>query len=172
MKKFLLLPILILALASLATACSLVPTQIKNVNQSQNVNQNQNVNLNPQATISFLTSKDEYTKYCNGADMDSEGYRKSLTELNTKIINGTNLSKEELIKQSVIAASEQAQLDTVISNDQNFLKIVGDTAYIKPIEGWAGVSIFMCAWQPLVEVNLLRYPEIKKVESPGVMFNP
>jgi hypothetical protein len=159
MKKILSSLALILTLALIAAACNFIPNQSKNLN----LNQNQNTN-NLQTNLSFLTSKDEYIKYCNGADMDSEGFRKTITKTITITIPAINLSREELIKQSVVAASEQAQLDTAISIDQNFLKIVGDTAYIRPIEGWAGVSIFLCAWKPLVEVNLLRFPEIKKVE--------
>ncbi len=145
----------LIALTLLIAGCSLLPNQ----NQSQN----QNLNKPTTTTISYLTSPDDYIKYCNGADMDSDGYRNSLTQKETKILNQTNLSQTELITQTVIVASQAANLTTITSQDQNFIKIIGDTAYIEPIEGWAGVSIFLCAWKPLVEVNILQFSEIKNI---------
>jgi hypothetical protein len=115
-----------------------------------------------QTSVNFLVSPDVYTKYCDGANMDSIGYKKSLTKLETRVMPG-NLSAAEIAKQAVILASKASTLETVIDNEPDFIKIIGDTAYVKPIDGWAGVSIFMCAWQPLVETNLLQFSTIKKV---------
>ncbi|MDD5340847.1 MAG: hypothetical protein PHC97_00195 [Patescibacteria group bacterium] len=149
MKKFLFIAVL---LATLTAGCSLTPT-----------NQNQPpVNQVSETTVSFLVSPDAYTKYCNGADMDSAGYKKSLTKLETQTVPG-NLTTAEIAKEAVILASKESTLETITGNQPDFIKIVDDTAYIIPIEGWAGVSIFMCAWQPLVETNLLQFSEIKNV---------
>jgi len=156
MKKILLFIFLLVIL----TGCNLNQLSVK----IQPLNQAENLNQPTGTTINFLVSNYEYTKYCNGADMDSEGYKNSLTVKETKIIPQTNLTQEQLLTQTIDAASEKANLTSITSMDQNFLKIVDDTVYIEPIEGWAGVSIFLCAWKPLVEVNLLQFPEIKKVK--------
>lgn len=126
-------------------------------------NYNQVVAPQQNNEISFYTSDDAYTKYCNGVDMNSEGYKNSLTKIQTISIGGI-LTREDIIGIAVIQASKKANLTTITAMESDFLKIIGDIAYIRPIEGWAGVSIFLCAWKPLVEVNLLQFPEIKKVE--------
>lgn len=113
-------------------------------------------------SINFLVSTEPYTNFCNGADMDSDGYKKSLTQVKTVEVAG-NLNLAEKIKVSITKASNLANLMTAIQNQPDFIKIVDDTAYIAPIDAWAGVSIFLCAWKPLVETNILQYPEIKKV---------
>jgi hypothetical protein len=160
MKKF----IFVIALLSLiAAGCgntnqALVNQPTANINQVP-VNQPTVTQMN----VSFLVSPDVYTKYCDGANMDSEGYRKSIAKQVTKILPGTNFTQNELVNKIIVLASEESNLTSVTSMDQNFIKIVDDTAYIKPIEGWAGVSIFLCAWKPLVETNILYLTNIKNV---------
>jgi len=151
MKKFLLLIPALLVLAG----CNFISTNKNQATTPQNSN-------STQATISYIVSPDQYTKYCNGADMDSEGYRNSLT-IKKSVPENKKLSLLEQIKESVALASDSATLMTAIYNQPDFMKISGDTAYIMPVEGWAGVSIFLCAWQPLVEKNILQYSEIKNV---------
>jgi hypothetical protein len=151
MKKSL---IVIALLSLIAAGCNSVST---NTNQAP-VNQP----AVTQTTVSYLVSPDINTKYCDGVNMDSAGYKKSLTIHKTQIVPG-NLTKAEIAKQALILASKTANLTTIIDNETDFVKIVGDTAYMKPIDGWAGVSIFMCAWQPLVEANLQQFPEIKQI---------
>lgn len=151
MKKFL----FVIVLLVLTTAgCNLVPA--KQIQPQTN-------QTPAETTVNFLVSPDVYTKYCDGANMDSEGYRKSIVKQVTKILPGTNFSQNELINKIIVLASEESNLTSVTSMDQNFIKIVNDTAYIKPIEGWAGVSIFLCAWKPLVETNILYLTNIKNV---------
>lgn len=128
-----------------------------------NANQSADISQPTETTINFLVPTEDSLKYCNGADMDSEGYRKTITETMAITLPGANLTNDDLIKQSIIAASDKAKLNSITSTDQNFLKIIGDTAYLKSVEGWAGVSIFLCAWKPLVEVNLLYLANIKNV---------
>jgi hypothetical protein len=164
MGKLYSLIILTLTLGMIISGCSLTPSATNTNMTPVVIPTNQNINVPVTTTISYLTSADDFTKYCNGGDMNGAGYKKSLTEVKTLTIPGTNLSQTELIKQTVIAASNAANLSDITLSDPNFLKISGNTAYIEPIDGWAGVSIFLCAWQPLVEVNILQFPEIKKVE--------
>jgi len=135
-------------------------------NQNGNTNANANANVAPEpakTTISFLVSTGDKLKYCNGADMASEEFGKTITKTLTKDVPLADLSGDELIKQSIIAASGKESLTNIVDQGNDFLKIAGDTAYLAPIDGWAGVSIFLCAWKPLVEVNLLNFSEIKKV---------
>ena len=114
--------------------------------------------------ITYLTSTADTNKYCNGADMDSEGFRKTITKETKATIPMGNLNRNELILQTLIYASNHVDFSWTGTVTENYLKIIGNTAYIQPIEGWAGVSIFLCYWKPFVEVNLLQFPEIKKVE--------
>jgi hypothetical protein len=134
--------------------------------ENQNGNTNANANVSPEpakTTISFLVSTGDKLKYCNGADMASEEFGKTITKTLTKDVPLADLSRNESIKQSIVAASEEESLTNIVDQGNDFLKIAGDTAYLAPIDGWAGVSIFLCAWKPLVEVNLLNFSEIKKV---------
>lgn len=154
---------------TLTFGCNAKPVTVSNQNiapLNQNLNSQPIVTPEPPKTevINYLVSEDEYTKYCNGGDMDSAGYQKSLTKKMTKTVEGTNLTLLEKTYLAVNAASEQANLNNIVEADNNYLKISGQTVYIKPVDGWAGVSIFLCAWQPLVETNLLQFPEIKKIE--------
>jgi hypothetical protein len=43
------------------------------------------------------------------------------------------------------------------------IQIENETAYISPIEWWAGISITMCSCHPEIEVNLLQLSWISKV---------
>ena len=128
-----------------------------------NSNQTANLNQPTKTSINFLVSTEERLKYCNGDVMDSEGFRKTITKTLVRDVTPASLSSAELIKQAIIAASEQENLTDVIAVENDFLRIINDTAYLRPIDGWAGVSIFLCAWKPLVEVNLLYLANIQKV---------
>ena len=135
-------------------------------NDNQPPDQNTNPNQLPQDStdIISLTSTSDSLTFCNGADMDSAGYQKTLTKKLATTIQGENLSLLEQLKATIIAASQAESLTDVTDMEKDFIKVTGDTAYLKPIDGWAGVSIFLCAWKPLVEANILQFPEIKKVE--------
>jgi len=127
---------------------------------------NQAINLNQpeESTVSLLISTEDKLKYCDGAIMDSEGYKKTLTKEFEVSSLENNLSRAEFIRKSLVLAANQSGLNFPQAESENYIKIINDTAYVAPTEGWAGVSISLCSWQPFVEVNLLRFPEIKKVE--------
>jgi hypothetical protein len=115
--------------------------------------------------VSLLISTTDPLKYCNGADMDSEGFKKTLTKEITTTNLETNLSAAELIRKSIVWAAGQSGVSfPQAEQNENYLIIKDGTAYIQPTDGWAGVSIALCSWQPFLEVNLLRFPEIKKFE--------
>lgn len=114
----------------------------------------------PARTITYLVSNENSQKYCNGADMDSAGYEKTITtEQSTNIVEA-NLTKIQIAKAVINAATTGMCREAM-----NTLDITEDngTIYIPPINAWAGVSITMCSCKPLVEVNLLRIPGINKV---------
>jgi len=126
-------------------------------------------------SVSYFVSPDKYTKYCNGEDMDSAGFKKVLTQKVTREVTGKFSSTQELVNKTLAMATTDAELvgqSMAISDKglyttydgQPAVKISGSTAYIAPSGGWAGVSIWYCAWKPLVEKNLELFPEIKKVE--------
>jgi len=162
MKKIILLGMLLLTLIFIS-GC--------NFNQpiskiQPNTNQVANLNQPKETSVSFLIPTADPLKYCNGADMDSEGFRKTITKEVTKTIPETNLTPDQLVNKTLELASQEAKMNFPqnIEQTENYIKVIGDTAYIQPTEGWAGVSIFLCAWKPFVEVNLLHFPEIKNVE--------
>lgn len=110
-------------------------------------------------TKTILVSKEDTTKYCNGADMDSAGYRKSITvEKPIDVPPGTQLATH--VKMVAVAATT-GMCQTALNGSDFSVK--DGVVTIPPIEGWAGISIAMCSCQPQVEVNLLRLPGITKV---------
>jgi hypothetical protein len=114
-------------------------------------------------TLTVLTSSNDPNTFCNGADMDSEGFRKTLTAKKIVTLPSTDRTDGERIKSILDAASNNRCQNTtdMIAND-GFTMSSGTFA-IKPIEGWAGVSIELCACKPLIEENLLLLPGIKTV---------
>ena len=162
MKKIILLFALLLTITLISGCNSIQP-----ISEVQtNTNQAANLNQLTETTVNFLIPTADPLKYCNGADMDSEGFRKTITKEVTKTITETNLTTDQLVNKTLELASQEAKMNFPQSTtDQtNYIKVIGDTAYVQPTDGWAGVSIFLCAWKPFVEVNLLHLPEIKKVE--------
>lgn len=168
MKKFYLLCGLIILL--LSTGCQKQFNQEQQTTNpgSQVTNQDlmpTNISPTPNNTIiTYFISPADPLQYCNGGDMDSQGYRATITKKIATSIPETNLSREQLIKKTIQIANQQSQNNfSQAENNNNYIKISGATAYIEPTDGWAGVSIALCSWQPWLEVNLLQFPEIKKV---------
>jgi hypothetical protein len=126
----------------------------------------QTVNEPTETQITYVLSSTDYLKFCNGADMDSEGFRKTLTQKKNGVISGINLNTQEIANKLLVLAADDANIGWPQSNQENFnyVKVKNQIAYIEPTEGWAGVSIFLCYWKPFVEVNLLQLPGINKVE--------
>jgi len=111
-------------------------------------------------TLSYVISKEDTTKYCNGADMDSEGYKKTISNEVTTNTLTDSMTTNELAKAIVLAATT-GQCQTVLQETD--ITINGDTVNVAAMEGWAGSSIIMCSCKPLIEVNLLRMTGITKV---------
>ena len=161
MKKVFLFCFIILSLI-LVSGCSLYQPI---TNNQPNTNQILNSNQPKETNVSFLIPNADPLKYCNGADMDSEGFRKTITKEVTKTIAETNLTEDQLINKTLELAAQEAKMNFPQSTTDktSYIKVIGDTAYVQPTYGWAGVSIFLCYWKPFVEVNLLYLTNIKNV---------
>lgn len=111
-------------------------------------------------TFTYLTSSEETTAYCDGANMDSEGYRATLTVQHTGTLSPSSPTTLEIIRATIDAATT-GMCHTAMS-EATFTEKEG-VVTISPIDAWAGVSIAMCSCKPQVEVNLLQIPGIKQV---------
>lgn len=111
-------------------------------------------------TITYLISKEDKNKFCDGATMDSDGYRKTITTEVTSNVLKTGLTESELVKETAVLATDGMCQEALRQTDFN---VTNGAVEIAPIEGWAGVSIAMCTCRPQVEVNLLRIPFVKQV---------
>lgn len=110
--------------------------------------------------VKILVSTADSLKFCNGADMDSAGYRKTITKAVKITLVPAPKTEAELAKAVAIEATT--------GQCQNALKgldftVTDGTVHIPPIDGWTGISIALCRCQPEVEVNLLQLPGINKV---------
>jgi hypothetical protein len=113
-------------------------------------------------TITYYISADSSTKYCNGADMNSADFKNALTKKVTTTVGGILSTQDEIINTLMEGAAAEGW--------NNAYTRVDSTTYdngvvtLRPASGWAGSSIFMCAWQPFVEKNLQQFTEIKQVK--------
>ncbi len=116
--------------------------------------------LAPTQVISYLVSTEDPTKYCNGDNMDSAGYRETITIPKSTSTPELAPTKLQIIKATIDAATTGMCRDAM---DQLDITENNGTVYIPPIDAWAGVSIVMCYCKPQVEVNVLHIPGIKDV---------
>lgn len=114
----------------------------------------------PARTLSYLVSKEDPLKYCNGADMDSAGYLKTITVEKSTTSPEPYPTGVALIKATIDAATTGMCREVLDSLD---ITTDNGIVYIPSFDAWAGVSITMCSCRPQVEVNLLRLPGITKV---------
>lgn len=116
--------------------------------------------LFPSEKVSVLTSTEDPNKFCNGADMDSAGFGKTLTQETEIAIPNTAKEDGERIK-AMLAAATGERCQNIWQNAT--FTAEGDTITVSPVDAWAGVSITLCSCKPQIETNLLRLPGIKKV---------
>lgn len=114
----------------------------------------------PSQIISYLVSSEDSLKYCNGSEMDSDGYRETINTEKTFSIQDANLSKAELAKAVINEVTSDMCHDAL--TNLNISEKDG-VVYIPDFGAWAGVSIVMCSCKPLAEVNLLRISGINEV---------
>lgn len=107
------------------------------------------------AKIEYLVSDKSSLKFCNGADMDSDGYRKTITVKKTAEVKETGVIPH--LKLATIGPCP----DFLVP--QLKIKIKNKIATLSGIDSWAGSSIAMCGCTPAIEVNLMKYFKVKKV---------
>lgn len=111
-------------------------------------------------SITYLVSEQDETLYCNGDDMDSDGYRKTIIQEKTALVPKGNGAQAELAK-AILGLATKGNCRTSLL--QSNITIQNGVVSIPAIDTWAGVSIALCSCIPQVEVNMLRLPGITKV---------
>ncbi len=114
----------------------------------------------PVTKITYLSSTADSTTYCNGVQMDSAGYKKTITVGQTTSTLESNPTPIQLVKETIHAATA-GMCRTVL--DQLAITVENGVVTIPPIDGWAGSSITLCSCKPLVETNVLHIPGMTKV---------
>lgn len=110
--------------------------------------------------VTVLVSSRAGTEFCNGADMDAEGYRRTLTVRKAAWLPRGQTAGERA--KAVALASTSGLCRDVLRQLPPF-RLEEGAVHVPPIDGWAGVSIVLCACRPEVEVNLLRLPGVTRV---------
>ncbi len=114
--------------------------------------------------MTVLVSAESSTAYCNGEQMDSNGYRKTLTHEKRIDLPPAGASDTEIVR-AVIDAATEGMCQTVMR--QLTYQNDAGTLHIPPFDAWAGVSITMCSCQPEIEVNLVRIPGVTRIVWDG-----
>ena len=100
--------------------------------------------------------------FCDGQNEDSKRYKKSLTKKITLTVPG-NLTIEEKIKTTLgLAAKAQFFNESYTRTDSIIFE--NGVVTMHSASGWAGSSIFYCAWTPFVERNLEQFREVKEIK--------
>lgn len=113
-----------------------------------------------EAPKTVRVSEAKTTDYCDGAKMDSDGYRATITKEQAFTPAPAGASEADRLR-AVLAASTSGMCKTVMTGLD--VTVTAGVARIPPIDGWAGESITMCSCKPQVEANLLRQPGIVSV---------
>ena len=100
--------------------------------------------------------------FCDGATMDSVGYKTALTKKITQTVPGT-FTSEDKIKTTLGLAAEAQAFNAVYTRTAS-TTFANGIVTMHSENGWAGSSIFYCAWKPFVEKNLAQFPEVKEIK--------
>lgn len=110
--------------------------------------------------LTYLSSTEDTLQYCDGENMDSDWYKKTITNQNTTNTIINEMTQNELAKATILAATS-GMCKTVM--EENNITVENGIAYIDPIDWSAGISIVMCSCQPEIEVNLLQLSGVNEV---------
>lgn len=115
--------------------------------------------------ITYLKSAVAAETFCNGDAMRSSAYRKTISVRHISSVPMKGLSQQQMVNLAVEFASGKNNLvvRSFKQSKQTLIKLHAGIAYVAPIDGWAGYSIFMCSWRPLLEANVLSFPFVHKV---------
>ena len=100
--------------------------------------------------------------FCDGVIMDSAGYKTALTKKITQTTSVT-LTTEEKIKTTLGLAAEAQTFNADYTRTAS-TTFAGGVVTMHSANGWAGSSIFYCAWKPFVEKNLTQFPEVTEIQ--------
>lgn len=114
----------------------------------------------PNTTITYYLLRGS-NSFCDGENMDSTGYKSSLTKKIIQTVPGS-LTIEERIKTTLVLAAEAQSFNKMYTRTDN-ITFENGIVTMHSASGWAGSSIFYCAWTPFVERNLEQFGEIKKI---------
>ena len=114
----------------------------------------------PEQTISYLVSSSSSQPFCNGDQMDSVGYQKTLTVTMTTSTAEVHPTLVQRVRETLSAATT-GMCRTALNIPS--VTVENGTVTIPPIDGWAGISMAMCSCKPEVETNLLRISGVASV---------
>jgi len=144
----------------LDSSVSITPTSTIGINTSTE----EGVVSSTQQSVTYLISEQDETLYCNGVDMDIEGYRKTITKEQTALVSKGDGTQVVLAK-AILGLATKGNCRTALM--QSTITISNGIVFIPALDGWAGVSIAMCSCTPQVEVNMLRLPGVTRVVWQG-----
>jgi Na+/H+-dicarboxylate symporter len=81
--------------------------------------------------LTYLTSTKDPLQYCNGDEMNSDEYKKTITNKITTNIVIDKMTQNEIVKATILAATS-GMCHTVMKETD--IQIENETAYISPIE--------------------------------------
>ncbi len=112
-------------------------------------------------TYYILDKTNTNQTFCNGADMDSVGFKAALTKKIDINVPDNLTTEEKIIKTLSLAAAANSFNKPYTRIEEISYK--NNIVYMGPNEGWAGSSIFYCAWKPFVEKNLEQFVDVKEI---------
>ena len=93
--------------------------------------------------------------------MQSDEWVKTITITQEKRVRHFWVSHQQMLNLSVLYASQAMHLSKHHVIPQ--ITLSRGIAYVAPVEGFAGVSIWMCQFKPLIEKNIRQYPFVQKI---------
>ncbi len=121
----------------------------------------QSIVKNTSITYYVLEKKNVNETFCNGADMDEVGFKAALTKQINVTVPGNLTIEERIIKTLSLAAVANSFESSYARVDEVAYK--NNVVSMGPANGWAGSSIFYCAWKPFVEKNLEQFSDVKEI---------
>lgn len=119
------------------------------------------IEKNTVITYYILEKNNTNETFCNGVAMDSAGFKTALTKKVEVVVPGI-LSTQEKITKTIGLAAAANNFNKVYAR-VNEIGYKNNIISMGPAEGWAGSSIFYCAWKPFVEKNLEQFSEVKSI---------
>lgn len=120
----------------------------------------------PTTTITYyllhLPKSATLTTFCSGNTMDSAGYKVALTQKITRTEPG-NMTVEQKIKTTLGLAADDQRFNQIYTRTDS-TTFENGVVTMHSASGWAGASIFYCAWTPFVEKNLEQFAEVKEIK--------